>query len=105
MNQDEVTIIEPDQASVILTQKLDELESEGWVMLVRTDYMARLTRGRHNLDVQVDLLGQIEIRQTALSASQESGQIVGIMLVLALLLLAITLASILNLFDLISQIF
>jgi hypothetical protein len=99
VDQDEVQIIEPDQAGTILTAKIAELESEGWVMIVRTDYMARLTRGRRNLDVEIDLLGSVSERESPLSAAQESGQIIGVLLILVAVLLVITVASVLGLFS------
>lgn len=93
---DDVQIIEPEQAAAILEPKLAELEQDGWIVLVQTDYMARLTNGKHNLDVRVDLLGSLEIEEKPLTLVQESGQIVAIVLVLVIFLVVFVLASVLG---------
>ena len=98
IESDEVEIIQPEQAAAILEPRIAELEAEGWIVLVRHDYMARLTRGKRNLDLQVDLLGEILTEEKPLTLAQESGQIIAILLMLVFLLLAITLVSALRLF-------
>ena len=95
---DEVQIVEPDEAAAILEPVVSELEAEGWVIIVQHDYMARLTRGRRNLDLEVDLLGELHREEKPLSLVQESGQIVAILLVLVSILAAISVASALGLF-------
>jgi hypothetical protein len=90
----EVEIITPEQASAILQPKLDALEAEGWIVLVQTDYMARLTREDRNLDVRVDLLGNLEMEEKPLSLVQESGQIISIIFLGVLILLVLVLLTV-----------
>lgn len=85
--------IPPDAAAAILKPRLVELEAEGWKILVETDYMARLTRGDQNLDVRVDLLGQLEMETKPLSLVQESGRLIAMMLFFVIFLLILTLVS------------
>jgi len=94
----EVKIIEPDEAAAILQPKITELEAAGWVVMVQHDYMARLTRGKRNLDVQVDLLGVLHLEEKPLTPAQESGQIVAIILLILILFLVLVLATVLRLF-------
>ena len=91
--QDDVQIVEPDEAAAILEPVVAELEADGWVVIVQHDYMARLTRGRRNVDLEVTLLGELLREETSLSLVQESGQMVAILLVLMLILLALAFAS------------
>ncbi|NJL93155.1 MAG: hypothetical protein HC915_05225 [Anaerolineae bacterium] len=91
--------IAPEAAAVILAPKLAELEAEGWVVLVQTDYMARLTRGKSNLDVRVDLLGQLELEEKPLTLPQESGRIIATLFLIIFFLLALVLASGLGVLD------
>jgi hypothetical protein len=93
----EVEIITPEQAAAILEPKLAELQAEGWVILMQTDYIARLTRGDRNLDVRVDLLGELEIEEKPLTLVQDSGQVIGILLTILLLLVVLVALSILHL--------
>jgi hypothetical protein len=95
---DEVQIVEPDDAAAIINPVIAELEAEGWVVIVQNDYMARLTRGRRNLDLEVSLLGELHQEEKPLSLVQESGQMVAILLVLVSILAAISAASALGLF-------
>ncbi len=55
--------------------------------------MARLTRGDRNLDVRVDLLGEVEVKESALTPLQDSGRLVAWMLLLTSLLLALAIAA------------
>jgi hypothetical protein len=94
---EEVQIVEPDEAAAILEPLVEELQAEGWVVIVQHDYMARLTRGRRNLDLEVTLLGEVLREEKPLSLVQESGQMVAVLLVLVLILAAISLATALEL--------
>src|SRR5690606_14963312 len=96
-DSDEIEIIQPEEAAAILDPKIAEFEAEGWIVMVRHDYMARLTRGKHNLDIQVDLLGEVLIEEKPITLAQESGQIIAILLTLVLLFLAVTIATVLKL--------
>ncbi|GIV81085.1 MAG: hypothetical protein KatS3mg051_0439 [Anaerolineae bacterium] len=55
--------------------------------------MARLTRGDRNLDVRVDLLGEVEVKESTLTPLQDSGRLVAWMLLLTSLLLALAIAA------------
>jgi|GEM_PF-4454314 len=94
--QNEIEIIAPDDAAAILQGKLEELQSEGWIVLVRHDYMARLTRQDRNLDLQVDLLGNLSVEEKPLTLAQESGQWVAIVTLLILGLFVLTMLTILD---------
>lgn len=75
-----------------LGENWDEGE-EGWTLLDSHDYMARLNRGRVNLDFYVDLLGNVHVEEKRLSPVQESGRIVAALLILVSIVLAIVLAQ------------
>lgn len=95
----EVEPIAPDDAAVILEAKLQELEADGWIILVQNDYMARLTRGNRNIDLQVDLLGELQMEEKPLSDVQEVGRIVAIMLFIVAFIVILTLLSALGVLD------
>lgn len=66
-------------------------EEKGWRIVTSHDYMARLTRGRWNIDFMVDLLGNVTIQEKPIDAAQIQGRLnawllLGASLVLALLL-------------------
>lgn len=88
--------IMPEAAAAILEPEVQRLEADGWVVMVQTDYMARLTRGRRNMELYVDLLGELSIQEKPLDAVQESGRIVAIMLLLVTFIFILTLLSILG---------
>jgi hypothetical protein len=97
----ELDPIPPEQARVILETAIrarlgegwDDPET-GWVRVTGHDYMARLTRGRTNLDFYVDILGNVTVEQSGLSEAQTSGRLVvwvliGLSVVIALLIVQI----------------
>lgn len=92
-SQTPIEPIEPAQAAAVLEPKLAELTAQGWRVIIQTDYMARLTRGRANLDVRVDLLGNLEMEEKPLTDMQESGRLIAIVLLLITFLLVLTLLS------------
>lgn len=73
---------------------------DGWVVLDSHDYMARLNRGRVNLDFYVDLLGHVTVEEKQLSPAQESGRIVAALLIFVSIILAIVLAQLARVFTL-----
>jgi hypothetical protein len=87
--------ISPEQARSLLEAAIrarlgegwDDPET-GWVRVTGHDYMARLTRGRTNLDFYVDIVGNVTVEQTGLSEAQTSGRLV----VLVLLALSVAIA-------------
>lgn len=77
----EIEPIPPEQARTILDaamkQRLGEDwedEDSGWLLVTGHDYMARVTRGRRNVDFYVDLLGAVSIEEKEISPAQESGR-------------------------------
>lgn len=68
-----------------------EDEDSGWQLVTGHDYMARVTRGRINVDFYVDLLGEVTVQESALNPAQDSGR----MLAWTLLLLSLAIAFLL----------
>lgn len=97
MNRTEPDIIEPEDAAKILKPVLEQYQSEGWVVILENDYAARITRGTKNIDLRVDLLGELSIEEKPLSEAQKVGQLVAIMLLIAGFLVLLTLVSALGL--------
>lgn len=64
-------------------------ESSGWMRVTGHDYMARLTRGRVNLDFYVDLLGEVTVETSEVNPAQDSGRLV----VFVLLLVSVGIAA------------
>jgi hypothetical protein len=95
----EIEPIPADQARVILERAIRERcgddwrdEESGWIYVTGHDYMARLTRGRVNLDFYVDLLGEVTVTRSEINSAQDSGRIVAWMLLLLSLGIAYALA-------------
>lgn len=93
----EIQIVTPEDAAAILQPKIKELQSEGWVVLVQHDYMARLTRGSYNMDLQIDLLGELHMEQKAITLAQESGQWIAIVFFILLFLGIVTVVTVFDL--------
>jgi len=93
----EIEPVSPQDAQAILQKALEPYLADGWRVVDRSAYIARLTRGTHNLDVQVDLLGTVEKREAGLTPLQESGRLTAWMLLLVSLLVALALAAALGL--------
>jgi hypothetical protein len=93
----EIEPISPQDAQVILQKALEPYLADGWRVLDRSAYIARLTRGTRNLDVQVDLLGQVEKHESGLTPLQESGRLTAWVLLLAVLLVVLALTAALGL--------
>ena len=78
---DSIEPIPAEQAREILEQAMRERlgddwrdESSGWQMISGHDYMARVTRGRINVDFYVDLLGEVTVTEQAINPAQDSGR-------------------------------
>lgn len=67
-------------------------DESGWTRVTGHDYMARLTRGRVNLDFYVDLLGNVTVEQKEINPVQDSGRLIAWMLLLLSLGIALLLA-------------
>jgi len=59
----------------------------------RSAYLMRLTRGKRNLDIRVDLLGQIEKQEMDLTPLQDSGRLMAWILLLTALMVALALSA------------
>lgn len=95
----EIDPIPSDQARVILERAIRERcgddwrdEDSDWIYVTGHDYMARLTRGRINLDFYVDLLGEVTVTTSEISSAQESGRLVAWLLLMLSLGIAYALA-------------
>jgi hypothetical protein len=100
---DEIEPISPEQAKAILENAIreqlgDDWEDEdtGWVRVTGHDYMARLTRGRTNLDFYVDLLGNVSIHKSELNPAQASGRLIALVVLLACVGVAIMMAHVIG---------
>ena len=93
----EIEPISPREAERILAQALEPYLSEGWRVLDRDAYTARLTRENRILDVRVDLIGQVEAQETDRSALPDSGRLVAWVVLVMALLLALAVTSALRL--------
>ncbi len=98
---DPIEPIPPEQAREILEQAIRERlgddwrdEDSGWQMVTGHDYMARLTRGRVNLDFYVDLLGKVSVTEKEINPAQDSGRLLAWTLILLSLAIAFLIARI-----------
>jgi hypothetical protein len=96
---DEIEPISPEQARKVLDeailQKLGaQWEDEGWVLVSGNDFMARLTRGRANVDFYVDLLGDVKVEEKEINAAQDFGRQIAWIFLIASIVIALLLARI-----------
>lgn len=89
----DVDLIDAAQAEAILKATIEPYLAEGWHLLHEDAYSARLTHGMRNLDVRVDLLGEVTVEETELTPLQESGRLMAWMILMAMLLVAMALFS------------
>lgn len=102
MNEHETGQIEPisgAEARRILEATMDERlgadwrdEESGWQMVTGHDFMARMTKGRVNIDFYVDLLGNVTIEEKPINPAQDSGRLIAWVLLLLSLAIALLLA-------------
>lgn len=69
-------------------------EDSGWLVVDRTAYQARLTKGKVNLDFYVDLIGNVNIEEKETTLVQESGRWIAWLLLGLSLAIAILIAQI-----------
>lgn len=88
--------ISPEEAHRILydaiRQKLGpkwDDEETGWAVISQHNYMARLTKGRQNIDFYVDLLGKVTIEEKAISPAQDAGRVLAVLLLIGAVLVAL----------------
>lgn len=96
MKVPEVDVVEPDEARQLLDDALAPYLADGWTVLDRHDFMARLNRGEQNLEFYVGLTGEITIDEKPLSLIQSSGRVVAWLLLLLTFLIVVGIASILG---------
>jgi hypothetical protein len=96
---DEIEPIAPEQARQILDRAMAERlgddwqdDDSGWALVTGHDYMARVTRGRVNVDFYVDLLGNVTVETKEIGPAQDSGRMIAWMLLLLSLGIAFLLA-------------
>lgn len=96
---DSVQPISSEQARDILYTAIRERlgdawddEEEGWAMISGHDYMARLTKGRKNIDFYVDLLGEVTIEEKDINPGQETGRLLAWMFLVGSFLIALLIA-------------
>jgi hypothetical protein len=86
--------ISPAQARQLLEaaliERLGAQWQDEWTVMSSGDFHARLTRANVNLDIQVDLLGAVQIEERPLNPDQTAGRLVawaflGASLIIALL--------------------
>jgi hypothetical protein len=101
---DHIQPIPGEQARAILEQAIrDRLgpdwdnEDSGWAVVTSHNYMARLNKGRVNVDFYVDLLGNVTIEEKAVSPGQDTGRLFAWMFLLVCLGIAFLLARIFGL--------
>ncbi len=97
----ELTPITPEDARQALESAIVERLGEsweddenGWLVVQKTDYLARLTKDRHNLDFYVDLLGEVTVEEKEINLVQSSGRLIAWALLLLSLFIAFLIARI-----------
>lgn len=91
--QPEVEPISLAESEKILEEALAPYLSDDWRIVDRGPDAARLTRGTRNLDLRVDLLGQVITEESALTPLQDSGRLIAWMLLLAALLIGLAFSA------------
>jgi hypothetical protein len=81
------------EAEKIMEEALQPYLADEWRIIDRGPYAARLTRGMRNLDIRVDLLGQVETEESGLTPLQDSGRLMAWMVLLAALLVVLALSA------------
>ncbi|GAB4511876.1 MAG: hypothetical protein OHK0046_10550 [Anaerolineae bacterium] len=98
---DELEPISAEQARTILYDAIQTRlgahwnhPQEGWAIITSHDYMARLNKGRRNIDFYVDLLGNVTIEEKEINPAQENGRLIVLMFLFGSLFIAFILARI-----------
>lgn len=92
-------IIPAEQARAILEKTMRATlgddwndEESGWQIVTGHDYMARVTRGRINIDFYVDLVGNITVEKKEINSAQAGGRTFAVVLLLLSLAIAYLMA-------------
>ena len=96
---DELEPISAEQARAILEQAMrerlgDNWQNDDWALITGHDYMARVTKGRRNVDFYVDLLGSVRVEEHEVNPGQDSGRLIAWLILLLSLGIAFLLARI-----------
>ncbi len=98
---DELDPIQPNEAKQRLEEAIrarlgDDWDSEdsGWLVVDRTAYQARLTKGKVNLDFYVDLLGEVNVEEKETTLVQESGRFIAWFLIALSVAIAVIITQI-----------
>jgi hypothetical protein len=91
--EEEVEPVSAEEVAQIIEEAIAPYLADEWRVIDRGVSSVRLTRGMRNLDIYVDLLGQVERRETGLTPLQETGRLTAWVLLLASLLVALALAA------------
>ncbi|MAS35174.1 MAG: hypothetical protein CL610_14275 [Anaerolineaceae bacterium] len=98
---EDIQPIPAEQARAVLEQAIRkrlgddwDTEGSGWAVVTSHDYMARLNKGRVNVDFYVDLLGNVTITEQTVNPGQETGRLFAWMFLLVSLGVAFLLAKI-----------
>jgi hypothetical protein len=101
---EEIQPIPGDEARALLEQAIQErlgadwdAEDSGWAVVSSHDYMARLNKGRVNVDFYVDLLGNVMVEEKLVSPGQDTGRLFAWMFMLVMLGIVFLLAKIFGL--------
>jgi hypothetical protein len=94
--ESEVELISGEEAERILQGAIAPYVADDWRILREGPSFARLTRGTRNIDIRVDLLGKVETVESGLTPVQDSGRMVAWVLLIAVLLVALSVASVLG---------
>lgn len=96
---DPIEPIPAEQARILLERAIRERcgddwrdEDSPWIYVTGHDYMARLTRGKVNLDFYVDLVGEVTVSETTTNSAQQVGRMVAVTLLFLSLVIAALLA-------------
>jgi hypothetical protein len=95
----ELEPISAQQARAILEQAMrerlgDNWQNDDWALITGHDYMARVTKGRRNVDFYVDLLGNVRVEEREVNPGQDSGRLIAWLILLLSLGIAFLLARI-----------
>ena len=94
--ESEVELISGEEAERIIQGAIAPYVADAWRILREGPSCARLTRGMRNIDIRVDLLGKVETVESGLTPVQDSGRMVAWVLLIAALLVALSVASVLG---------
>ncbi|PJF23380.1 MAG: hypothetical protein CUN56_01245 [Phototrophicales bacterium] len=91
--------IPPEEARAILDAAIRERlgddwddEHTGWTLISGHDYMARLNKGRVNIDFYVDLLGNVRVEEKPITPGQDQGRVTAWLILGGSMVLALIIA-------------